>query len=137
MEVDGEIVFFNEVEAVSDLNAEEPEDLERLKGKFKKTTGKKEGDIAGLPVNMISHYMNQQELTEGFGENGWKQLPDVVTGYTGICVTDGYQVYHTFEKEIEELCREKSMSHLIMKHIQAIYHLLKIDLSSDRLLSNR
>ncbi len=79
MEVDGEIVFFNEAEAVSDLNAEEPKDLEKPKGKGKKATGKKEEDIAGLPVNVIPHYMNEQELTEEFGENGWKQLPDVVT----------------------------------------------------------
>lgn len=64
--------------------------------------------------------------------------------YSGICVTDGYQVYHTVEKEMEELTivgcwvharrrfdealktipepgRKKSMSYLIMKQIQAIY----------------
>ena len=64
--------------------------------------------------------------------------------YSGICVTDGYQVYHTVEKEFEELriagcwvhCRRKfedalkvvpkaaqkdSLSYLIMKQIQAIY----------------
>ena len=64
--------------------------------------------------------------------------------YTGICVTDGYQVYHTLEKEREDLkiagcwvhCRRRfndalevipkahrkeSILHLIMKQIQAIY----------------
>lgn len=64
--------------------------------------------------------------------------------YTGICVTDGYQVYHTLEKEKEDLriagcwvhCRRKfhealevmpkelrkqSVMHLIMNQIQAIY----------------
>ena len=64
--------------------------------------------------------------------------------YTGICVTDGYQVYHTLEKEREDLriagcwvhCRRKfndalevmpkayrkeSIVHLFMKQIQAIY----------------
>ena len=64
--------------------------------------------------------------------------------YTGICVTDGYQVYHTLEKERENLkiagcwvhCRRRfndalevipkahrkeSILHLIMKQIQAIY----------------
>lgn len=63
--------------------------------------------------------------------------------YTGICVTDGYQVYHTLEKERENLkiagcwvhCRRRfndalevipkahrkeSILHLIMKQIQAI-----------------
>ena len=64
--------------------------------------------------------------------------------YTGICVTDGYQVYHTLGKEREDLkiagcwvhCRRRfndalevipkahrkeSILHLIMKQIQAIY----------------
>ena len=64
--------------------------------------------------------------------------------YTGICVTDGYQVYHTLEKEREHLridgcwvhCRrrfhealevipkahrEESILYLFMKQIQAIY----------------
>ena len=65
-------------------------------------------------------------------------------GYIDIRVTDGYQVYHTLDKEIEELTiarcwiharrrfdeaqktipepgRKQSMSYLIMKQIQAIY----------------
>ena len=64
--------------------------------------------------------------------------------YSGICVTDGYQVYHTLEKEKEDLtiagcwvhCRRRfeeaqevipkdarkgTTSYLIMKQIQAIY----------------
>ena len=28
---------------------------------------------------------------------------EFLKGYDGICVTDGYQVYHTLEKELEEL----------------------------------
>ena len=63
--------------------------------------------------------------------------------YSGICVTDGYQVYHTLEKEREDLIiagcrvhacrrfdealavvpkesRKESSSFLIMKQIQAI-----------------
>ena len=64
--------------------------------------------------------------------------------FSGICVTDGYQVYHTLEKEKEELtiagcwvhCRRRfndalntipkavqkhSESFLLMKQIQAVY----------------
>ena len=64
--------------------------------------------------------------------------------YTGVCVTDGYQVYHTLEKEREDLmiagcwvhCRRRfhealevipkalqkeSILNLLMKQIQAIY----------------
>lgn len=83
-------------------------------------------------------------------------------GYNGICVTDGYQVYHTLEKELEELtiagcwvhCRRRfsdalntikepfrknSESFLIMKQIQAIYreeNKLK-ELPSDERLKQR
>lgn len=64
--------------------------------------------------------------------------------FHGVCVTDGYQVYHTLDKEMEDLtiagcwvhCRRRfndaqevipkearkgTMSYLIMKQIQAIY----------------
>ena len=65
-------------------------------------------------------------------------------GYSGICVTDGYQVYHTLEKEKEDLTiagcwvhgrrkfeealatipaegKKESVAWLVMKQIQAIY----------------
>jgi transposase len=77
MEVDGTIVFFNEAEAVCDLEAPEPEDLE-LKPARKKQSGKKARDMSGLPATRVDHYMTTQELTDEFGENGWKQLPDAV-----------------------------------------------------------
>lgn len=78
MEVDGNIVFFNEAEAVCDLDVPEPENLELEKKKSKKKSGKKEADMSGLPTNRIDHYLPQEALTAEFGENGWKQLPDVV-----------------------------------------------------------
>ena len=69
---------------------------------------------------------------------------EFLKNYQGICVTDGYQVYHKLENEIEDLtiagcwvhCRRgfeeawtvvnkikspEVMSYLIMKQIQAIY----------------
>ena len=69
---------------------------------------------------------------------------EFLKGYDGICVTGGYQVYHTLEKEMEELtiagcwvhCRRRfdealkliprsyqkeSEVFLLMKQIQAIY----------------
>ena len=78
MEVNGTIVFFNEAEAVCDLSADEPEDLES-KPRGKKTSGKKDADMSGLPVNRINHYMTENELIAEFGENGWKQLPDAIS----------------------------------------------------------
>ena len=78
-EVDGTIVFFNEAEAVCDLEAPEPETLEPAPERRKKATGKKAQDMSGLPTNRIDHYMTEEELTAEFGENGWKQLPDTIS----------------------------------------------------------
>lgn len=79
MEVDGTIVFFNEAEVVSDLDAEEPDTLESKPAQKSKAVGKKEADIKGLPVNIIHHYMTEEELTAEFGENAWKRLPDAIS----------------------------------------------------------
>ena len=79
MEVDGKIVFFNEAEAVCDLTAPEPDDLEIRASKKKKQTGKKNEDLSGIPVQRIDHYMTEEELTSEFGEKGWKQLPDAIS----------------------------------------------------------
>lgn len=78
-EVDGNIVLFNEAEAVCNLDAEEPEDLEIKPVRKSKTIGKKADDMAGLPVNIINHYLSEEELIAEFGENGWKQLPDAIS----------------------------------------------------------
>ena len=77
MEVDGTIVFFNEAEAVCDLDSPEPEQLEAPRPV--KTKGKKEQDLSGLPTHRIDHYMTEEELTAEFGINGWKQLPDAIS----------------------------------------------------------
>ena len=79
MEVDGKTVFFNEAEAVCDLTAPEPDDLEIRASKKKKPTGKKNEDLSGIPVQRIDHYMTEEELTAEFGEKGWKQLPDAIS----------------------------------------------------------
>ena len=67
MEIDGNIVFFNEAEAVSDLDAEEPETLEQKPVRKPKAVGKKDADLSGLPVNIITHYMTEEELVAEFG----------------------------------------------------------------------
>lgn len=78
-EIDGTIVFFNEAEAVCDLSAAEPEDLELRPPKQPKRRGKKESDLSGLPVKRIDHYLSDMELEAEFGANGWKQLPDAIS----------------------------------------------------------
>lgn len=78
MEVDRTIVFFNEAEAVCDLDAPEPEQLEVPTPRPVKKKGKKEQDLSGLPAQRIDHYMTEEELAVLFGQNGWKQLPDAI-----------------------------------------------------------
>ena len=78
-EVDGTIVFFNEAEAVCDLNAAEPENLELKSPKQPKRKGKKEADLSGLPSRRIDHYLSEEELEAEFGVKGWKQLPDAIS----------------------------------------------------------
>ena len=78
-EVDGTIVFFNEAEAVCDLSASEPENLELKSSKQPKRKGKKEADLSGLAVKRIDHYLSDTELEAEFGINGWKQLPDAIS----------------------------------------------------------
>ena len=87
VEVDGTIVFFNEAEAVCDLEALEPETLEPAPERRKKATGKKAQDMSGLPTNRIDHYMTEEELTAEFGENGWKPV-----SYTHLTLPTIYSV---------------------------------------------
>ena len=76
MEVDGDIVFFNEAEAV---NALVPEDEEKpTKPKNAKTKGKRTADIKDLPVIPVDHRMTESELITEFGEDGWYQLEDEI-----------------------------------------------------------
>ena len=92
--LDGTIVFFNEAEAVCNLNAPEPDDLER-KTVRKKQPGKREADISGLPRQRIDHYLSEEELTAEFGEKGWKQLPDVISNcYRFVPAKVGIEEHH-------------------------------------------
>ena len=69
MEVDGKIVFFNEAEAVSvDGPAEGQEDACRRRPKKKQ--GKREEDLSGLPVVVVEHSMDEEELEGRFGQEG-------------------------------------------------------------------
>lgn len=76
VEIDGKIAFFNEAEAVCDLEVSEEEEAAPRR---KKAIGKKEQDMSGLPVNRIDHYLSEDELIAEFGEKGWKQLPDEIS----------------------------------------------------------
>lgn len=77
IEVNGKIVFFNESESIAAEESSE-EETAVLRRKTKKKQGKREEDLAGLPVVVIEYSLTQEELAVRFGEKGYKQLPDEV-----------------------------------------------------------
>lgn len=76
MEVDGNIVFFNEAEAVDAITQEDDEKPEKTRSQKKK--GKRSADIQNLPVIPVEHKMTEEELIAAFGKDGWYQLEDEV-----------------------------------------------------------
>ncbi len=126
--------------------------------------GRKAGSKSWMWVFRSGHlYHNRQIVLYEYQQTRNASHPrEFLKGYDGICVTDGYQVYHTLEKELEELtiagcwvhCRRRfdealkliriphqkeSEAFLLMKQIQAIYREEgKLnDLSSDERLKQR
>ena len=73
---DGEIIF-NEAEACLDDYVEDDEE-EIITVTRKKSKGKREEDIKGLPVEKIPHEMTEEELLSFFGDETWKRLPDEI-----------------------------------------------------------
>ena len=108
--------------------------------------GRKAGSKSWMWVYRSGHlYHDQQIVLYEYQQTRNASHPrEFLKGYDGLCVTDGYQVYHTLEKEMEELtiagcwvhCRRRfdealkliprsyqkeSEVFLLMKQIQAIY----------------
>ncbi len=77
-EVDGNIIYFNEAEAVSLLNEETIEEESPAKPRGKKAEGKRITDISNLPIVLVEHKLSDQELIAEFGENGWCELDDEI-----------------------------------------------------------
>lgn len=69
--------FLNEAEyTVGDTEPLEPKAEEVIVVR-KKQKGKREADLKDLPVEVINHYLSDDELTEALGSK-WKKLPDEV-----------------------------------------------------------
>ena len=77
MDYEGQESFFNEVEAVVEEAGPEPV-MEEITYKRKKCTGKREQDLSNFPTTVVVHELTEEELTELFGEDGWKRLPDQI-----------------------------------------------------------
>jgi len=73
------ILVFNEAEVTVGLaeTIVEPEleEIHPSSYKRKKTKGKRESDLKGLPVKVINHKLSPEELDEMLGK-GWKELPE-------------------------------------------------------------
>ena len=93
----GQLGMFNEAEAEADkepeTEEEEPEREEITYTRNKKKPGTLDEMLKGLPVREEQHALTEEELTEIFGENGWKQLPDEI--YRKL-------EYHPATKEVVE-----------------------------------
>ena len=81
-EVDGQLTLFdsfNEVESLKNDELPEPEISEVVIASYrrKKSNGKREADLDGLPARIIEHKLSEEELTKEFPE-GYKELPEVV-----------------------------------------------------------
>lgn len=75
----GEITF-NEAEAIVDAEehdgAVDDEMTARKRGQKKQ--GKRDHDLMGLPVEIVSHELTEEELSAIYGDEGWKRLLDKV-----------------------------------------------------------
>ena len=76
---DGQLSFFdvfNEVEGTASPDAKEPEIQEIIipEHKRKKSIGKREADLEGLPARIFEHTLSKEELEKAFPE-GYKELP--------------------------------------------------------------
>lgn len=74
--IDGQMCLFNEAEAFSDPDAEEPQVEDVVKSsKRKKQKGKRDSDLEGFPVESHTHDISEEELNAFFGEGNWKEMP--------------------------------------------------------------
>lgn len=94
----GQLGIFNEAEAEAEKaepedETAEPETEEITYTRSKKKPGTLDEMLKGLPVREETHELTKEELTEIYGEDGWKKLPDEV--YRKL-------EYHPATKEVVE-----------------------------------
>ena len=81
-EVNGQISLFdsfNEVEYLNQNSSKEPEITEVIIPSYhrKKSVGKRDADLSGLPARIIEHTLSAEELATRFPD-GYKELPEEV-----------------------------------------------------------
>ena len=79
IEYEDQVSLFNEVEAaVEEAELPPEQEIEEITYKRRKQARKREDDLSSFPTTVVNHELSEKELTELFGENGWKRLPDQV-----------------------------------------------------------
>ena len=103
---DGQQSFFNEAEAEADSTAAEPtiDEVVEPIAVVRRKTGTREQDLSGLPVRVEEHILDDAQLTDIFGENGWKRLPDQI--YTRLEYTPA--VHEAVEHHIAVYASKKT-----------------------------
>lgn len=76
-ELPGQMNYLNEAEKEAEAPHAEPT-IEQVVPRKKKQPGKRKDDLSQLPKRVENHELTTEQLTEIYGENGWKRLPDEV-----------------------------------------------------------
>ena len=77
--IDGQLGFFNDIEAVYEEDTPEPSIDEVVERKKKpKLKGQREINLAGFEEREIPHSLKDDELNSFFGEGNWRRLPNEI-----------------------------------------------------------
>lgn len=77
--IDGQLGFFNDIEAVYEEDIPEPSIDEVVERKKKpKLKGQREINLAGFEEKEIPHSLKDDELDSFFGEGNWRRLPNEI-----------------------------------------------------------
>ena len=95
-EVDGQIVFFNEAEAVVDQagEADEEDEITVTRKRGRKKKGKREEDLSGLEAKVIKHTLSDEKLRDIFGDEEWTCLKDEISNKYGFTPAQVYREEH-------------------------------------------
>lgn len=78
--IDGQIGFFNDVEAVYEEDTEEPliDEVIEQKKKKAKVKGQRDINLAGFEEKEILHKLDPKDLDAFFGAGNWRRLPNEI-----------------------------------------------------------
>ena len=111
--IDGQLGFFNDIEAVYEEDTPEPSIDEVVERKKKpKLKGQREINLAGFEEREIPHSLKDDELNSFFGEGNWRRLPNEIYKRLACIPT-------TYEKRINHrLSRSCCNRNMGYQHIQ-------------------